>query len=203
MFSSGSNGEAREPSLRRVTIPFAMEPCLFTPRLELAPMGLAMVEAIMLGRRDEAEALAGARMPERWPNRELVERAFTASLEAIRAEPHVRLWGDRIMIVAGPEERRIVGSIVFHGLPGGDGVAEIAYGVEEGSQGQGYATEAVDACIRWALAQQGVHAVQAATLPWHMASLRVIEKVGMIRIGVRDHEVLGELLIFERRREPC
>ena len=38
-------------------------------------MTLSMVEAVMLGRRDESEELAHARMPERWPNRELIERA--------------------------------------------------------------------------------------------------------------------------------
>jgi RimJ/RimL family protein N-acetyltransferase len=42
--------------------------------------------------------------------------------------------------------------------------------------------------------------VQATTFSWHRASLRVIAKVGMVRAGVRDHETLGELLVFERRR---
>jgi RimJ/RimL family protein N-acetyltransferase len=172
-----------------------------TARLELVPITLPMVEAVMLGRREDAERLVEARMPERWPNPELIERAFTASLDAIRAQPDVRLWGDRVMIVrAETEEPRVVGSVVFHGRPEDDGVAEIAYGVEEASQGQGYATEAVDASIEWALAQTGVHAVQAATFPWHRPSLRVIEKVGMTHVGRREHELLGEMLVFERRR---
>jgi RimJ/RimL family protein N-acetyltransferase len=169
----------------------------------------------MLGERADAERLVDARMPERWPNRELVERAFPLSLEAIRANPEARLWGDRVMIsedeigeapgvdhaAARPRtRRRVVGSVVFHGAPGPDGVVEIAYGVEEGSQGRGYATEAVQACVTWALESRGVAAVQATTLPWHAASLRVIAKVGMVKAGVREHEVLGELLVFERRR---
>ncbi|HEY8089516.1 MAG TPA: GNAT family N-acetyltransferase, partial [Polyangiaceae bacterium] len=174
-------------------------PVLRTPRLELVPMTLPMVEAVMLGRREDAESLVSARMPDRWPNRELVERAFTASLDAIRAEPEVRLWGDRVLIARAPEAR-VVGSVVFHGQPGDDGVAEIAYGVEEASQGQGYATEAVEACVFWALAQARVRAVQAATFAWHRPSLRVIEKVGMVACGARDHETMGEMLVFERRR---
>lgn len=188
------------------------EALLRTPRLELVPITLAMVEAVMLGRREDAEALVAARMPERWPNRELVERAFTASLDAIRAQPEVRLWGDRVMVVRprggvgaaedAPREggARVVGSVVFHGRPDDEGIAEIAYGVEESSQGQGYATEAVRACIDWALAQPPVRAVQAATFPWHRPSLRVLEKAGMTQVGARDHEVLGEMLVFERRR---
>ena len=173
---------------------------LRTARLDLVPMTLAMVEAVILGRKEDAERLIHARMPPRWPNPELVERAFTASLEAIRAQPEVRLWGDRVLIVRAPDgEARVVGSVVFHGRPG-DGVAEIAYGVEEASQGRGYATEAVAASVGWALAQQGVEAVQAATFAWHVPSLRVIGKVGMNRVGAREHETMGEMVVFEKRR---
>jgi RimJ/RimL family protein N-acetyltransferase len=110
------------------------------------------------------------------------------------------LWGDRLIIRRGGEgKRRVVGSVVFHGLPE-DGVAEVAYGVEDASQGQGIATEATQACVDWALAEPGIVAVQATTVPWHTSSLRVIAKLGMEKVGVRDHEVLGELLVFERRR---
>ena len=174
---------------------------LLTPRLRLVPITLEMVEAVMFGRREEAEALVQARMPERWPNPDLVERAFTASPDAIRADPEVRLWGDRVMVLPGTQggPDRVVGSVVFHGRPGPEGVAEIAYGVEEASQGLGYATEAVGASLDWAFAQPGVRAVQAATFAWHLPSLRVIEKCGMARVGTREHEVLGEMLVFERR----
>jgi [ribosomal protein S5]-alanine N-acetyltransferase len=181
---------------------------LRTSRLTLVPLTLPIVEAVMCGRREDAEALVGARMPERWPNRELVERAFCASLDAMRASPETTLWGNCVMIanagvaappVIGSAAGRVIGSVVFRGKPGDDGIAEIAYGVEEGSQGQGYATEAVSACLEWALAQRGVRAVRAATFAWHRPSLRVIEKVGMVSVGVRDHETMGELVVFERR----
>jgi RimJ/RimL family protein N-acetyltransferase len=174
---------------------------LQTPRLKLVSLTLGIVEAVMCGRREDAEALVGARMPERWPNRELVERAFSASLDAIRASPEQSLWGDRVMVTrSDADDPRVLGSVVFRGKPGEEGIAEIAYGVEEASQGNGYATEAVRACIAWALAQKNVQAVQAATFGWHRASLRVIEKAGMAKVGVRQHETMGELLVFERRR---
>jgi RimJ/RimL family protein N-acetyltransferase len=160
-----------------------------------------MVEAVMLDRREDAERAANARLPDAWPNRGLIERAFTASLDQIRADPATRLWGDRLMITTDASGvRRVVGSVVFHGRPGADGVAEVAYGVETSSRSQGLATEATTACVRWALAQQGVGAVRATTFPWHLASLRVIQKVGMEKVGSREHEILGELHIFEVRR---
>jgi RimJ/RimL family protein N-acetyltransferase len=173
---------------------------LYTPRLELSPITLEMVEAMMKGDRARAEAAAGARLPDAWPGTDLIERAFTASLEAIRADPETRLWGDRLMIsrTARPGiERRVIGSVVFHGRPGPDGIAEVGYGVEEGSQRTGLATEATRACVEWALAQPGCRAVRATTFPWHRASLRVIEKLGMQLMGTREHDLLGEMLVFE------
>jgi ribosomal-protein-alanine N-acetyltransferase len=173
---------------------------LRTARLELVPMTLAMVEAVMLGRKEDSEEFVRARMPQRWPNHELIERAFPISLEEMRADPVARLWGARVLVVPDADERRVVGSVVFgHGMPGRDGIAEIAYGVEEASQGQGYAKEAVSACVEWALEQPGVAAVQAATFAWHHPSLRVLASARMVQVGVRDHETMGELLVFERR----
>ncbi len=176
-------------------------PLLETPRLKLLALTLGIVEAVLEARREDAEALVGARMPERWPNREIVERAFSASLDEIRENPELCLWGDRVLIARDrADDWCVVGSVIFRGKPGDDGIAEIAYGVEEASQGRGYATEAVAACVAWALAQPDVRAVQAVTFEWHRASLRVIEKVGMRRVGTREHETLGELLVFELRK---
>ena len=175
---------------------------LTTPRLELVPITLAMVEAVMLGRREQAEAMMEARLPDAWPGPALIERAFSASLDHIRAAPDNRLWGDRLMILPRASRdggRVVVGSVVFHGRPV-DGVAEVAYGVEEGSQGVGYATEATSAAVEWALSEPDVAAVTATTAAWHRASLRVIEKLGMSRVGTREHDLLGELLVFELRR---
>ena len=172
---------------------------LRTARLELVPITLEIVEAVMRGRREEAEAIAGARMPERWPNRELIEQAFAISMDGIRTDPAARLWGARMMIAGVGGDRRVIGSVVFRGEPDDGGIAEVAYGVEHKSQGQGYATEAVGSSVAWALAQPDVRAVQAATFAWHRASVRVLEKVGMVPAGSREHETMGEMLIFECR----
>ena len=75
-------------------------------------------------------------------------RAFFASIDAIRADPERRLWGDSLCI-ARDGVRRVIGSVVFHGRPD-DGIAEVGYGIEEGSQRLGFATEATGACVEWA-----------------------------------------------------
>src|SRR5580704_7520209 len=162
---------------------------LRTERLELVPMSLPMVEAVFRGAREEAEAIAGARLPDAWPGPALIERAFTASLDDIRRDPERRLWGDRLMILREQGASLIIGSVVFHGRPEGDGVAEVAYGVEQGRQSQGYATEATRAAVAWALSEPGVAAVRATTATWHRASLRVIEKLGMRLCETREHDM--------------
>ena len=171
---------------------------LVTPRLILEPITLAVVEATFRGDRAAIEAIIGATMPEDWPGRALVERAFSASLEAIREDPRTRLWGDRLMITRTEGERVVVGSVIFHGKPT-EGVAEIGYGVEQRWQRQGFATEATHACVDWALEQPEVRCVSATTPPWHTASVRVLEKSGLVRVAVEEHDALGEVLRFERR----
>ena len=172
-------------------------PALFTQRLRLIPITLEGIEAVLDHDKPRAEALMGARFPGSWPSDELIVSGFPYAREAIRSDPEVRLWGDSMVLLK--DEPRVVGSVVFHGHPS-DGVAEVGYSIEEGSRGMGYATEATRACVEWALEQAGIEAVQATTFEWHRASLGVIKKLGMKQVGVRDHDTLGELLVFERRR---
>ena len=173
---------------------------LFTTRLELHPMTVPFVEAVVAGHRALAEELARARLPDLWPGRALIERAFSASLERIREAPGAHLWGHRLMITRHGE-RFVVGSVVFHNEPDESGTVEIAYGVEGESQGKGYATEAVMASLEWALDQPRVTRVTATTFPWHARSRRVIAKCGMVPVDTVEHETMGEMLVFERRRE--
>jgi RimJ/RimL family protein N-acetyltransferase len=162
-------------------------------------MTLAIAEAAILGRRADAELHIGAPLPDAWPGRALVERAFSSSLDDIRADPLGRLWGGRVMI-SRYGTRRVIGSVVFHGAPGEDGAVEVAYGVEQESQQQGYATEGTRASVEWALRSPGVRLVRATTPTWHTPSRRVLEKCGFSLVGSREGETLiGELLDYERR----
>jgi len=171
-------------------------PALLTERLRLVPITLEAVEAVLDHDKPRAEAIVGARFPPAWPNDQLLDVGFPYSRAAIRAAPEIRLWGDSLVILR--DEPLVVGSVVFHGHPP-DGIAEIGYGIEEQSRGVGLATEATRACVEWALAQPGIVAVHATTFPWHVASLGVIRNLGMKHIDTREHDTLGELLIFERR----
>src|SRR4051812_10762508 len=131
---------------------------LYTDRLELLPITLEMVEAVMEGRRDDAESLAGVRFPDEWPGRALVERAFACPLGRLRDDPASYLWGGRLLVARASAtlngERVVVGSVVLDGKPDASGTVEIGYGIEARSQGMGYATEGTRAVVEWALAQE-------------------------------------------------
>jgi len=172
-------------------------PALVTERLRMVPITLEAIEAVLDEDQARAEALVGAKFPPAWPNHQLLDVGFPFSRAQIRAAPETHLWGDSLVLLRS--EPRVVGSVVFHGRPA-DGIAEVGYSIEPQSRGNGLATEATCACVAWAFAQPGIRAVQATTFPWHVASLAVIRHVGMQHVATREHDTLGELLVFELRR---
>ena len=88
-------------------------PRLTTPRLELIPITLDAIEAVIAGDKARAERAVGAAFPEAWPNEDLIARAFPVSLDAIRADPVTRLWGDTLVLLRDESPARVVGSVVF------------------------------------------------------------------------------------------
>lgn len=80
-----------------------------------------------------------------------------------------------------------VGDLSFKGL-NADGSVEIGYGISEECRGCGYATEAINAAVNWALSQPGVCRVEAETEPDNKESQRVLEKCGFIPAGIIGEE---------------
>jgi [ribosomal protein S5]-alanine N-acetyltransferase len=65
---------------------------------------------------------------------------------------------------------------------------EIAYWIGEEYWGNGYATEAAEAVIRFAFEEKGYHKVFARYFGSNPASGRVMEKLGMVKEGLlEDH----------------
>jgi ribosomal-protein-alanine N-acetyltransferase len=187
------------PSIMSRSEPADDAAALYTRRLELRPLTLDAVVALLESRpRKEIEAIIGAELPWAWPSRALIDQAFPTSIDAIRADPATRLWGDRLMITRDASPK-VVGSVLFHGRPAEDGVAEIAYGVEEESQGKGYGTEALSACIAWALARPECRVVRATTTSWHKASKLLLERVGLRLVG-EHRDGSAEMLDYEIAR---
>ena len=51
------------------------------------------------------------------------------------------------------------------------------------------------------LSQPDVCAVSATTFPWHGVSVKILQRAGLRHVGWREHEMLGDLQVFERRRD--
>ncbi len=81
----------------------------------------------------------------------------------------------------------VVGDIGFHAPPDSGGTVTVGYGLAAQARGQGYATEALQALIGWALAQPNVRRVEADTAHGNVPSQRVMERAGMRLIGCNDH----------------
>ena len=71
----------------------------------------------------------------------------------------------------------------------GELVVEVGWSVATEKQGRGYATEAALAALRYGFEQAGAERIVAFTWTDNLASVRVMEKLGMRR--VREFEVEG------------
>ena len=114
-----------------------------------------------------------------------LKTAYEEMLQGCLAHPAQWNWY-AVWIIARKGGTK-VGDLSFKGLQA-DGSVEIGYGISEEYRGLGYASEAVNAAVLWALRQSGVSRVEAETEPGNRASQRVLEKCGFTRTGVIGEE---------------
>ena len=140
------------------------------------PATPALAQADCEGHAPLARAL-GARVPAQWPPQgyDAAARAFLAA-RLSRHPEQAGWWG---WYWVRREGALLVGTGGFKGPPSPGGEVELGYAVLPAHQRQGYASEAAEALIAWALAHPEVHHVSAETHPENAASLRVLEKCGL------------------------
>ena len=79
------------------------------------------------------------------------------------------------------EENIRIGGACFKGEPNEDGMVEIGYGIDEQFQNKGYATEGIRALVDWASKQKKVLFVIAEIEKENITSIRIAEKIGMVK----------------------
>lgn len=87
----------------------------------------------------------------------------------------------------------VIGDVGFMGPPDATGAINVGCAITEDARGQGYATEALTALLEWARGQSGLTCVLADTSRSNLASQRLLERVGLHRIG-EDGELLYYML---------
>lgn len=159
-------------------------PTIPTPRLELRWLEARDVPALY--------DIFGDPETVRYWSRPPLENLGAA--EALLAEIHEHYangtlyqWG-----VAGRADDRIIGTCTLFAIQFEHRRAELGFAVGRSQWGQGYASEATAAIVRFAFDTLGLHRLEADVDPRNTASIRCLERLGFQREGyARERYHLG------------
>ena len=172
-----------------------------TPRLTLESMTVPFMRALAHGDVPAAEEVMNATVPADMPQD--LKNFLVFRLAQLEAEPHVREWLGRVMVLTDASgDRRIIGSLGFHGPPDAEGRAEVGYRVEPEHRRQGYAREAIEALFDWAHQTHGVTRFLASIDPNNEPSLRLASGFGYRKIGEQMDDIDGLEYVFETTWPP-
>ena len=152
---------------------------IHTPRLRLLTCQLPHLEAIVREPKSLGPLL-GVCIPDGWP---VHPEAYACVLAVLRADPLLVYTGWWLYLFLDPERRALVGCGGFRGNPTTQGVVEVGCEIAPAYRGQGLATEAVRALVRYAFTRPCVTAVEAHSLAGRNAQARVLEKAGFRKLA--------------------
>lgn len=153
---------------------------LTTARLQLIPCTPTYFEAALAGPHVLA-AVLGVAAEAGWPGSVEAQMALASGYQHLRQDPTLQPWW--IYLLVHRAEQRLIGLAGFKGRPDEQGTVEIGYSLLESYRGQGLATEAAQALVRFAFTHPKVRRVTALTQPARNASCRVLEKTGLRYAG--------------------
>jgi RimJ/RimL family protein N-acetyltransferase len=156
-------------------------PTLETDRLLLRPFAMADALNVQLMAGEDAIADTLVTIPHPYDLRDAEEFI----------EGHEAAWEARQALELAIERRDgaiLVGAIHL-ALELSEERADLGYWIGPSHWGNGYATEAAQALVRFGFEELGLHRIHAHSLTRNAASIRVLEHVGMTREGVRREHV--------------
>lgn len=112
-------------------------------------------------------------------------------LKKLNEDPSLLGWG--VWLVINKDDNTIIGDIGFKGKPDSENMVEVGYGIVPAAQNKGFATEAVNEILNWAFSSGNVKKIAAECLIDNIASIKVLEKLNMKRIGIKDNMYLWQL----------
>lgn len=155
-----------------------------TSRLKLVP-ATAQLICWEIGNPVKLGQALDAVVPAAWPPESLrdVLEFFAQELEA---NPNTEGWAGYYWLSSKENagQHTLIGSGGFKGKPDFDGTVEVGYGVLPEFQNKGYATEAMQGLVTWAVCQKSVLRVIAEAFPDNVPSVRVLAKCGFVKVGV-------------------
>jgi ribosomal-protein-alanine N-acetyltransferase len=169
---------------------------LETAHLRLVPVSPGQLLALLEGPH-EFERASGLRAAEGLCDFGSSNEISPVWLAKLRIAKSADPWVHGFVIVER-ESNLAIGTCGFKGPPDHEGMVEIAYGVVPAYRGKGYATEAAEALVKFALGSGQVQLVRAHTFPSNDASMRVLEKCGFKRLREVIDPEDGRVWRFER-----
>jgi RimJ/RimL family protein N-acetyltransferase len=171
---------------------------LTTSRLELLPFTADAIDALLAGDTERLHRLTGVTFPVPLQPPPLMEELLPQVRDQLRTAPDTLGWWTWLAVDRATRE--VTGALGFGGPPDADGAVMIGYATYPGAARHGFATEATEALVEWALRQRGVHRVCASIPPDNTGARRVAEKVGMRIAGTVWEEEIDDVLLYEVRR---
>jgi [ribosomal protein S5]-alanine N-acetyltransferase len=166
---------------------------IHTTRLDLSPLQVEAVDALLAGDSDRLRRLTGARFLFPAPPPYMAE-ALPVVRDRLRERPEETHWWNWLVVERETEEA--VGSVAFGGPVNAEGAVLVGYAIYNEYEGRGYATEAVKAMVAWAFTQSGVREVRVLAPVWNTPALRVAENVGMRPVASEEDDDVGEVLLY-------
>ncbi|WP_161596839.1 GNAT family N-acetyltransferase [Chitinophaga vietnamensis] len=133
-----------------------------------------------------------AHIPPEWPLPDLREQ-LPYFIELLQHDPGLYPW--LFWIIIESKSKTVIGDVGFKGRPDKDGEVEIGYSLLPEYRNQGYMSEAAAELIRWAFTATPVRRIVAECDVSNLASMRVLEKLGMKQTGRS-----GEMIYWRLRK---
>lgn len=165
-----------------------------TPRVQLVPLDVAVLDALAVG--DEAAARRLAPVPlTPWLTGPECRRTWAMRARQVAGDPSAADWITRVVLDA--ERGLAVGRGGFHGPPDADGMVEVGYAIDPRFRRQGYARAVLRALLAEAAAAPGVTTVRASVSPDNVASRDLVRSEGFVRVGEQIDDDDGLEIVYE------
>jgi ribosomal-protein-alanine N-acetyltransferase len=167
---------------------------LDTPRLRLLALTADAIDALLGGDAERLAKLTNARFPQPLRPPPLTEPVLPQVRDRLRQDALQLGWWTWLVIRKDTGDA--VGSVGFGGGPDPEGAVMLGYATYPKVEGRGFATEAAEALVHWALSHPTVDRVCASMPPDNHPAIRVAQKVGMRLLGTVWEEDLDDVLLY-------
>ena len=163
--------------------------------VRLVPLAPAALHAIDVGDGDVAYGLTGAAWPRPLVAPPLVGEHLAFLADRLATEGTGSGWWNWAIVAGDPGRTR--GMIGLGGPPGEDAAVEVGYSLYPEARGCGFATAALRMVVAIALAMPRVCVARVTADLDNVDSIRVAERAGMARAGVRAGPGGGSVVVLE------